>query len=106
LLKIIQAEVKKIPEHRLGFIEYSMRNVMMSGLAVFALKYPSLLEFDKNKNKQHIKYNLRTTQCFAGLKVHCPARCDWRGCAEYQDDKKPRIFLHHHSDGKRPSVAL
>jgi hypothetical protein len=27
---------------------------------VFALKYPSLLQFDKNKDKRRIKYNLRT----------------------------------------------
>ena len=32
----------------------------MAGFAVFSLKYPSLLQFDKNKNKTRIKHNLRT----------------------------------------------
>jgi len=59
LLKIIQNEVARIPEHRAGPLEYSMSDVLMSGFAVFALKYPSLLQFDKNKNKRRIKYNLR-----------------------------------------------
>lgn len=69
LLKIIQSEVKKIPEHRLGSIDYSMPDVVMSGLAVFALKYPSLLQFDNNKDKRRIKHNLRTL--FGVLKAPC-----------------------------------
>lgn len=60
LLKIIQGEVKKIPEHRVEPLVYSMLDVVMSGFAVFSLKYPSLLQFDKNKDKRRIKYNLRT----------------------------------------------
>ena len=60
LLKIIKNEVVKIPEYRVGPLKYSMPDVVMSGFAVFALKYPSLLQFDKNKDKRRIKYNLRT----------------------------------------------
>ncbi|WP_286019340.1 hypothetical protein, partial [Candidatus Venteria ishoeyi] len=59
LLKIIKNEVVKIPEYRVGSLEYPMPDVVMSGFAMFALKYPSLLQFDKNKDKRRIKYNLR-----------------------------------------------
>lgn len=69
LLKIIQEVVKKIPEHRVGSLVYSMLDVVMAGFAVFALKYPSLLQFDKNKDKRRIKYNLRTL--FGVLKAPC-----------------------------------
>ncbi|HFE36968.1 MAG TPA: hypothetical protein ENK06_00940 [Gammaproteobacteria bacterium] len=32
----------------------------MPGLAIFGLKYPSLLQFDKNRNEERIKANLQT----------------------------------------------
>ena len=61
LLKIIQTEAKKIPEYRLEILtSHTMLDVVMSGFAVFSLKYPSLLQFDNSKNKRRIKYNLRT----------------------------------------------
>ena len=60
LLKLIRGEMGKIPEHRVGPLDYSLPVALMSALAVFSLKYPSLLQFDKNKDKRRIKYNLRT----------------------------------------------
>jgi len=60
LLKIARVKMANVPDYRAGFCEYSMTNVLMSGLAVFGLKYPSLLQFDKNKDKTRIRYNLRT----------------------------------------------
>jgi hypothetical protein len=56
LLKIIQDEVRKLPDYRVGSLVYSMFDVVMSGLAVFLFKYPSLLQFDNNKDKRRIKY--------------------------------------------------
>ena len=32
----------------------------MSGLAIFGLKFPSLLEFDESQEEEVIKYNLKT----------------------------------------------
>ncbi len=32
----------------------------MSGLALFGLKFPSLLAFDEDREKEVIKHNLRT----------------------------------------------
>jgi hypothetical protein len=56
LLKIIHGKMAKVSDYRTGTPEYSMSNVLMSGLAVFGLKYPSLLQFDKNKDKLRIKH--------------------------------------------------
>ncbi|WP_286019602.1 hypothetical protein, partial [Candidatus Venteria ishoeyi] len=55
----------KIPEYRVGSLEYPMPDVVMSGFAMFALKYPSLLQFDKNKDKRH--YSLQQVVCY---KIH------------------------------------
>ncbi len=38
--------------------EISLTDCLMSGLAVFSLKYPSLLQFDQNKNEALIQSNL------------------------------------------------
>lgn len=46
LLKIAHEKMANVSEHRKGIPGYSMSNVLMSGLAVFGLKYPSLLPFD------------------------------------------------------------
>jgi len=38
----------------------NLSDCLMSGLAIFGLKYPSLLQFDKNKNEELVKANLKT----------------------------------------------
>jgi len=43
LLKTVRNEFEKVPEHRSRAIEYSLVDVLMSGLTVFGLKYSSLL---------------------------------------------------------------
>lgn len=37
-----------------------LTDCLMSGLALFSLKFPSLLNFDERKNEGRIKHNLRT----------------------------------------------
>jgi hypothetical protein len=56
LLKISHEKMAKVSDYRTGTSEYSMSNVLMSGLAMLGLKYPSLLPFDKNKDKLRIKH--------------------------------------------------
>lgn len=58
LLKMVRNEFEKIPEHRSGKVNYSLSDVLMSGLAMFGLKCPSLLQFDKVRNEKTIKANL------------------------------------------------
>jgi len=38
----------------------NLTDCLMSGLAIFGLKYPSLLQFDKNRNDELVKPNLQT----------------------------------------------
>ncbi len=38
----------------------NLTDCLMSGLAIFGLKYPSLLQFDNNRNEKLIKSNLQT----------------------------------------------
>jgi hypothetical protein len=59
LLKNVRNEFEKIPEHRSGTVKYTLPDVLMSGLAMFGLKYPSLLQFDKVRNEKTIKANLK-----------------------------------------------
>src|SRR5215203_4257401 len=35
-------------------------NCLMSGLAIFGLKYPSLLQFDQSANTEVVKHNLKS----------------------------------------------
>jgi hypothetical protein len=63
LLSVIRDQFKKIKEPR----ELAPRSnlitltdCLMSGLAVFALKFPSLLKFDESREERIIKHNLRT----------------------------------------------
>lgn len=58
LLKTVRNEFEKITEHRRGTVKYILPDVLMSGLAMFGLKYPSLLQFDKARNEKTIKANL------------------------------------------------
>ncbi len=59
LLKIVRNEFEKISEHRRGAVKYILADVLMSGLAMFRLKYPSLLQFDKVRLDKTIKENLK-----------------------------------------------
>jgi len=40
--------------------KYSLKDCLMSGLAMFNLKFPSLLQFDQNKGTEKVRHNLQT----------------------------------------------
>ena len=48
------SRVASLPEHRLDDTEISFRDALMSALAMFALKTPSLLACDKERAKGHV----------------------------------------------------
>lgn len=52
----------------------SLVDCLMSGLAIFSLKFPSLLQFDKAKEEETIKHNLKSLY---GVKK---APCDTQLC--------------------------
>ena len=57
LFKKVRNCFSKIKDHRIKF-NYSLEDVLMSGLSIFSLKYPSLLEFDSKRKEKIVKYNL------------------------------------------------
>jgi hypothetical protein len=60
LLQSIRSVFDKIEDHRNGNRTISLTDALMSGLAVFALKCPSLLQFDELKREETIRHNLGT----------------------------------------------
>lgn len=61
LLGWIREVFSKIPDTRSSDnIVISLVDALMSGLAVFGLKYPSLLQFDNDKDEPAIRHNLRS----------------------------------------------
>ena len=61
LLKTIRGEFERIDDHRSSRREIALSDALMSGLAMFGLKYPSLLKFDEAyQDEARIRHNLRT----------------------------------------------
>ena len=52
LIALMREDFQKIPDHRAGNAKISLDDVLMSGLAVFQLKDPSLLAFDNRRIKE------------------------------------------------------
>lgn len=60
LLKKVKAAFSRIKDHRKKKPDYPLVDVLMSGLAVFGLKCPSLLDFETKRKEQNVKHNLQT----------------------------------------------
>src|ERR671925_1625230 len=58
LLKSLRSCFQKVSDHRSGKVEIALVDALMSGLAVFGLKYPSLLKFDEERQEQSVRHNL------------------------------------------------
>jgi len=59
LLNQARQAFEKIPDPRRYGQQFSLTDVLMSGLAVFCLKHPSLLKFDEQRNEARIRANLK-----------------------------------------------
>ena len=61
LLASVRTAFEPIPDHRRkAGVRISLTDALMSGLAVFGLKYSSLLEFDSHREEVAIRHNLKT----------------------------------------------
>jgi hypothetical protein len=60
LLKTIHESFASVPDPRSERAEIPLGDALMAGLAVFGLKYPSLLKFDEASREGVIRHNLRT----------------------------------------------
>jgi hypothetical protein len=56
LFRLVRSSCATIPDHRHAEVDISLTDTLMSGFAVFSLKSPSLLAFDK----QRVEGNLTT----------------------------------------------
>lgn len=52
LIKLMRQDFQKIPDHRAGNSSISLDDALMSALAMFQLKDPSLLAFDKRRKEE------------------------------------------------------
>jgi hypothetical protein len=86
LLKGIRKSFNKIKDFRKGKIDYSLPDILMSGLAIFGLKYPSLLQFDNDRDTPRLKHNL---QHLYGVKDKPPSDTCLR---EVIDEIEPEHF--------------
>lgn len=60
LLSRVRETFQSIADHRqIAKNGIALADALMSGLAVFALKFPSLLKFDEQRQEEHIRYNLQ-----------------------------------------------
>ena len=60
LLNQVREVFEQIPDPRRYGQRVSLPDVLMSGLAVFGLKYPSLLKFDEQRREARIRANLKS----------------------------------------------
>ncbi len=60
LLNQARRAFEKIPDPRRYGQQFSLSDMLMSGLAVFGLKFPSLLKFDEQRNEERIRGNLKS----------------------------------------------
>ena len=60
LLATIGNRFRRVPDHRAGNRSVGLSDALMSGLAVFGLKCPSLLQFDQRCREPAEAHNLRT----------------------------------------------
>jgi hypothetical protein len=59
LLKRVRSQFEKVPDIAAGR-KIKLSDCLMSGLAVFGLKMPSLLQFDEQRSVDRVKHNLTT----------------------------------------------
>ena len=63
LLNQVRKVFEKVKDPRRYGQQFSLTDVLMSGLAVFSLKFPSLLKFDEKRNEARIRANLQSLFC-------------------------------------------
>ncbi len=59
LLEIVRGSFGKVRDRGQRVRSISLQDTLMSGFAVFCLKYSSLLQFDKGRLEEQTRHNLR-----------------------------------------------
>jgi len=67
LIKLMREDFQKIPDHRAGNSSISLDDALMAALAMFQLKDPSLLAFDKRRRREpenlHTIWGIKNIPC-------------------------------------------
>ncbi len=65
LFRLVQSRLSNLPDYRLGDPEISFTDALMSAFAMFSLKAPSLLAFDKERaeGNVHTIYGIERVPC-------------------------------------------
>ena len=70
LLNQVRRSFERIPDPRRYGQQFSLPDVLMSGLAIFGLKYPSLLKFDEQRNEERIRANLKSLYSLSNYNLY------------------------------------
>jgi hypothetical protein len=102
LLSMIRNFFEKIPDPRKRKVQISIPDCLMAALAVFHLKYPSLLKFDEATNEEAVRYNLKTLY---GIEGQAPCDTQMRSILDKISPKYilplfPEIVNKLNSEGK------
>ena len=70
LLRSVQDVFGHLPEHRTGEAEIPLRDALMSAFALFSLKSPSLLAFDKERTEDNLPrvYGIGRVPCDTSMR--------------------------------------
>jgi hypothetical protein len=60
MLATVKSAFDKIPDNCITRSNITLTDCLMSGLAIFSLKFPSLLQFEHAKEETRIRHNLKT----------------------------------------------
>ena len=60
LLEASRLRFSRVKDPLQGKTNYPLESCLMSALAMFALKYPSLLQFDNSQDDEKVRHNLKT----------------------------------------------
>ena len=60
LLEKVQEQFRNMPEKSGARSKMPLADCLMSGLAIFSLKMPSLLQFEDYLSQEHIAQNIKT----------------------------------------------
>ena len=71
LLRSVQAVFCRIPDHRKGDAEITLSDALMSAFAMFSLKSPSLLAFDKERTADNLQrvYGIGQVPCDTSMRA-------------------------------------
>jgi hypothetical protein len=73
LIKLVREDFQKIPDHRADNSKISVDDALMAGLAIFQLKEPSLLAFDKRRKEEpdnlHTIWGIGTIPCDSQMRT-------------------------------------